>query len=91
MQRLRNQGMLEEDRKKLYELKSFISRSSKSRLRMSSFLSSDLKDDLHMGGVVSLKRFGLTPHTLFLSPPDTSTSTSSLSLPVVDFLFCSTL
>ncbi|KAJ3267488.1 Serine/threonine-protein kinase, partial [Borealophlyctis nickersoniae] len=73
LQRLRELGMTDEDKEKLFAMKYYISKSTQSRLRKSI---ADVQsqwaypDDIEgKSGFVALKNFGITPHTVFLSPP----------------------
>ncbi|KNC97679.1 VPS15 protein kinase [Spizellomyces punctatus DAOM BR117] len=72
LQRLRELGMTDEDKEKLFAMKYYISKATQSRLRKSA---ADMQyqwaypDELEgKSDLVALKNFGITPHTLFLSP-----------------------
>ncbi|KAJ3185754.1 Serine/threonine-protein kinase [Gaertneriomyces sp. JEL0708] len=74
LQKLKTLGMTEEDKEKLYALKYYISKSTQSRLRKTA---ADMKigqwshvEQPHGSSEkVALKNIGITPHTLFISPP----------------------
>ncbi|KAJ3162439.1 Serine/threonine-protein kinase [Geranomyces michiganensis] len=74
LQRLRTElGMTDEDKEKLFAMKYFISKFAHARrLRKQNADSKNqwaYPDDINAkSGLVALKNFGTTPHTLFLSP-----------------------
>ncbi|KAJ3072129.1 Serine/threonine-protein kinase, partial [Quaeritorhiza haematococci] len=72
LQRLRELGMTDEDKEKLFAMKSYIFKSTQSRIRKAADVGNQwtTTDDLEgKSGFVALKNFGITPHTVFLSPP----------------------
>ncbi|TPX59254.1 hypothetical protein PhCBS80983_g02602 [Powellomyces hirtus] len=72
LQRLRELGMTDEDKEKLFAMKYYISKLAQARLRKQTADSKNqwaYPDEMEIkSDVVALKNFGTTPHTLFLSP-----------------------
>ncbi|KAJ3044348.1 Serine/threonine-protein kinase, partial [Rhizophlyctis rosea] len=69
--RLKEVGMTEEDREKLVGMKYFISKFGMSKMRKTSDVQNQWAwpDDIEgKAGFVPLKNFGITPHTVFLTP-----------------------
>ncbi|RKO92149.1 hypothetical protein BDK51DRAFT_20317 [Blyttiomyces helicus] len=68
LQRLRELGMTDEDKEKLFAMKYYIFKSTQSRMSRSRLASSFRKSTAD-SGFVALKNFGITPQTVFLTPP----------------------
>ncbi|KAI8827076.1 uncharacterized protein EV422DRAFT_549569 [Fimicolochytrium jonesii] len=89
VQRLRELGMTDEDKEKLFAMKYYISKMTQARLRKQS---SEMRDqwaypasasESSKGDSIALKNFGATPHTLFLSPSEIQKFPRSPSATVV--------
>eukprot|EP00842_Homolaphlyctis_polyrhiza_P006601 jgi/Hompol1/6942/HPOL_000974-RA len=65
--RLKDLGMSDEDKEKLFAMKYFISKATAARLRKKSDRSSS-RSDLQLGRI-ALRDYSVTLHTVFLTPP----------------------
>ncbi|KAI9005053.1 hypothetical protein DFJ74DRAFT_403557 [Hyaloraphidium curvatum] len=70
IKRLKELGLTEAERAKILSLYAFIARASRSRdMRSSASISDSDRGDSSQSAFMPLKMLGVTPHTVFLTPP----------------------